>query len=96
MTKRAWMTFGVIACGFLLGELLGQNMPAVNTPIATSGLQPVVVITTVSGLGTCNTGAQGLIKGVTDALVPVALATVAGSGAVHVAVYCNGSVWIIL
>lgn len=40
---------------------------------------------------TCNTSLQGTMYEVTDALLPAALATVAGSGAVKVGVTCNGS-----
>ena len=52
-------------------------------------------VTTVSGLPTCNSGTQGVIYFVTDALTPVALATVAGSGAVKIGVTCNGTNWIV-
>jgi len=52
-------------------------------------------ITTVSGLPTCNSGTQGVIYFVTDALAPVALSTVAGSGAVKIGVTCNGTNWIV-
>jgi hypothetical protein len=53
------------------------------------------VVTTVSALGTCNSTYEGTDKGVTDALSPVALATVTGGGSVHVPVYCDGSKWIV-
>jgi len=52
-------------------------------------------VTTVSGLPTCNSGTQGVIYFVTDALAPVALATVSGSGAVKIGVTCNGTNWIV-
>lgn len=52
-------------------------------------------IVTVSGLPTCNSGTKGAMYLVTDALAPVALATVAGSGAVVVGVTCNGTAWIV-
>jgi len=59
-----------------------------------SGPQPQKA--TVAGLPPCNAATEGLIFGVTDALVPAALAAVASGGAVHVAVYCNGTTWIVL
>lgn len=51
---------------------------------------------TVSTLPTCNAGAAYTITVVSDALLPAALATVAGGGAVKVAVMCDGSAWKIL
>jgi len=53
-------------------------------------------LSTISGLPTCNAGAEGLVYGVADALLPVALATIASGGLVHVIAYCNGSIWIVL
>jgi hypothetical protein len=52
-------------------------------------------VTTVSGLPTCNSAAQGIMYFVTDALAPVALATIASGGAVKVGVICNGTAWIV-
>jgi hypothetical protein len=54
-----------------------------------------VPISTVANLPTCNSGNEGLRLGVTDATAPTSLATVAGGGAVHVAVYCNNTNWIV-
>lgn len=51
---------------------------------------------TVSTLPTCNAGAAYTITVVSDALLPAALATVAGGGAVKVAVMCDGSLWKVL
>jgi hypothetical protein len=51
--------------------------------------------TVVGSLGTCDAGATGQVKFVTDALLPVALATVGGGGAVKVPVVCTGSAWIV-
>lgn len=51
--------------------------------------------TVVGSLGTCDSAAEGTRWGVTDALAPVALATVVGGGAVHVSVYCDGTNWIV-
>jgi len=50
----------------------------------------------IGSLPTCNAAAEGTLFGVTDALIPAALATVAAGGAVHVSVYCNGTNWIVL
>jgi hypothetical protein len=52
-------------------------------------------VTTVAGLTACAAGVAGAIAGVSDALAPVALANVAGGGAVAVSVYCNGTNWIV-
>jgi hypothetical protein len=49
-----------------------------------------------SGLPTCTAALEGQIYEVTDALLPAALAVVAGGGAVRVLVFCNGSTWIVL
>jgi hypothetical protein len=50
---------------------------------------------TVATLPTCNSGAQGLIYFVTDALAPAALAIVTGGGAIKIGVTCNGTNWIV-
>lgn len=76
-----------------LGVLLaGFQAMAYQT---TSSLNVTVPSAVVSGLPTCNAAARGTIYMVTDALAPVALATVAGSGAVVVLVACNGAAWIV-
>lgn len=49
----------------------------------------------ISGLPACGASTQGLMYFVTDALGPVALATVVAGGAVKVGVTCNGTVWIV-
>lgn len=54
-----------------------------------------VPLSTVNNLPTCNAGNEGLSWGVTDANAPTALSNVAGSGAVHVRVYCNNTNWIV-
>lgn len=51
--------------------------------------------TTVSGLPTCNSGAQGTHASVTDANATTFLSAVAGGGSNKVPVYCNGSAWVI-
>jgi hypothetical protein len=57
---------------------------------------PTRPTTTVGALaGLCNAGTQGMMYFVTDALLPVALATVGSGGAVKVGVTCNGVNWIV-
>lgn len=50
---------------------------------------------TIATLPTCNSGSQGQMFIVTDALLPASLATVASGGAVKVGVMCNGTNWIV-
>jgi hypothetical protein len=50
---------------------------------------------TVSVLPACTAAQQGIMYMVNDATAPAALATVAGGGAVHVGVTCNGANWIV-
>lgn len=52
-------------------------------------------VTTVAGLPTCGALTKGFIYFVTDALTPVAIATVVGGGAAQVGVTCNGTNWIV-
>lgn len=52
-------------------------------------IQPQV--TTVSGLPSCTSGLDGFRASVTDATVTTFASAVAGSGANHVPVYCDGS-----
>lgn len=61
---------------------------------AISELSSQVVITTVAGLGTCNGGAEGTRKGVSDALTPTFLVALTGGGAIHAPAYCNGTAWV--
>lgn len=86
-------------------------VPAVNTDMgctaAGQGLQyngtstlicaaPTRPTSTVATLGTtCTSGQAGQMYLVTDALLPAALAVVAGGGAVKVGVLCNGTNWIV-
>ena len=51
--------------------------------------------TTFSGLGTCNAGAEGTRRGVTDSTTATYGATIAGSGTNHVPAYCNGTNWVV-
>lgn len=60
------------------------------------GVYAKVPVTTIGALPTCNAASEGSIYGVTDALTPVALATVVAGGAVHIGVYCNGTAWIVI
>jgi hypothetical protein len=85
------------------------NVPAVNTDMGCTASGQAIQYTgsalgcaaptrptvTVSGLPTCNTGAQGQMYFVTDALAPVALAAIASGGSVKVGVTCNGTSWIV-
>jgi hypothetical protein len=73
-------TPGVTATGFVKGLRTGLLTLPTSTVIA---------------LPTCNGGAEGQVRGVTDALLPAALAAVATGGLVHVPVYCNGTAWIV-
>lgn len=58
--------------------------------------------TTVSGLGTCNSGAEGTAWAVTDGLTVTGGATLApgsiltGGGTSHSGAYCNGTNWVAL
>ena len=60
-----------------------------GTGVAIAGLPA----TTVSGLPTCNSGAQGTRATVTDANATTFLSTVAGSGSNVVPVICDGTNW---
>lgn len=52
-------------------------------------------MTTVAALPACTASTRGFLYGVTDALLPAALAAVTGGGAVVVTVFCNGTNWIV-
>jgi hypothetical protein len=72
----------------------GQAVQYNGTALAC--VAPTRPTTTVAVLGTtCTSGQQGQMFIVTDALVPAALAIVAGSGAVKIGVTCNGTNWIV-
>lgn len=51
--------------------------------------------TTVAALPACTAANRGVMYVVTNALLPVALATVAGAGAVVVGVMCDGTNFIV-
>ena len=76
-------------------NLLGVLVLSTSAQTVTSPTPMIVILSTVAGVPTCNAAAEGLMRGVTDALAPVSLALVAGGGTVHVKVYCNGSQWIV-
>lgn len=61
---------------------------APTRPIATIGAGG-------SQLPTCNSTTKGAMYIVTDALTPVAIATVVGGGVVSIGVTCNGTNWIV-
>jgi hypothetical protein len=49
----------------------------------------------VGALPTCNSGAEGQRRSVTDATATTFFSVVAGGGSNHVPVYCTGSAWVI-
>jgi hypothetical protein len=51
-------------------------------------------VTTVSGLGTCNSTAEGQRWAVSDATAATPGAALTGGGSTHVPAYCNGTNWI--
>ena len=71
----------------------GQSLTYNGSAIACQA--PQRPTTTVGSLPTCNSTSQGQMMFVTDALAPVALSAVAGSGAVKIGVTCNGASWIV-
>lgn len=79
---------------YFIGGFIGCTISAAiaQVQVSSSFRVPFAV---VGSLPTCNAGAEGQLYGVTDALTPVALSTVAGSGAIHTLVYCNGTNWIV-
>jgi hypothetical protein len=79
--------------GLLNLDIVGGGLINGKFAYVTSTVQTTAVLT--SALPTCNAGAEGTRSGVTDALAPVALATVVGGGAIHVGVYCSGTAWIV-
>jgi hypothetical protein len=99
----------VVLLGFSSAAQASGPVPAVNTDMGCSVAGQVVMYngtslaclaptrpsTTVASLPTCNSGTQGQMFLVTNALTPVALATVVGGGAVVVGVTCNGTNFIV-
>lgn len=66
------------------------NVTAAGAAGATSVILTPV---TVASLGTCDSGAKGTVRAVSDASAPSWNATLVGGGAVSVMAYCNGSNW---
>jgi hypothetical protein len=84
----------IASATFFVGVMLSAAMS--QAQMVFGGAQAVQVpVVTVAGLPTCNSTAEGLQYAVNNALTPVALSAVAGGGAVHVAVHCNGTTWIV-
>lgn len=73
----------------------GQYLQFDNTSGWSCTSSPARPLSTISGLPSCVSGIKGASYMVTDALVPVALATVASGGAVSIGVTCNGTAWIV-
>ena len=67
------------------------NITLHGSGVATVSTPP----TTVSGLPTCNSGANGTHASVTDANATTFLSTAAGGGSNNVPVFCNGTNWVI-
>lgn len=91
-----------VASNISSGTLPSARAPAYSGDCASSANSTALSCTltkrpstTVASLPTCNAGAAGTMYMVTNALVPVALATVAGGGAVTVGVTCSGTAWIV-
>jgi hypothetical protein len=73
----------------------GQTRLTVNSSgaIVSGGVRTAV--TTVASLPACSATNEGERRGVSDATLTTFLSTVAGGGANHVPVYCNGANWVI-
>lgn len=74
------------------------NMTAASYTTANTAVASVVQITpnthnTVTGIGTCNSAAEGSIAPVTDASVNTWGSTPSGGGTDHVLLYCSGAAW---
>lgn len=89
ITGIGTLTIGSIPTTLLTGALGNTQLTGVTLTGAKTST------TVVGSLPTCNGGTIGTSYVVTDALLPVALATVAGSGAIVVRVLCNGTIWIV-
>lgn len=85
----------------LTGTLAAARMPAYSGDCTSSAgaaalsCIPKRAVSTVAGLPSCTAGIRGQMNMVTDALLPVALATVAAGGAVVIGVTCNGVAWVV-
>lgn len=75
----------------------GGNLTVLGTVNAASIISNTSIkaaVTTVSALPACASGSEGTRYGVSDATAPTFLGTIAGGGAVHTPVYCNGTAWV--
>lgn len=85
----------------LTGTIAAARMPAYSGDCSSLAgavalsCVPKRVVSTVAGLPACTAGIRGQMNMVTDALLPVALATVAAGGAVVIGVTCNGVAWVV-
>lgn len=85
----------------LTGTLATARMPAYSGDCSSSSgtaslsCIPKRAVSTVALLPACTAGIRGQMNMVTDALLPVALATVAAGGAVIIGVTCNGTAWVV-
>jgi len=73
-------------------EVPGQGMLC-SAPFTFNGGLELPPAGLVSALPTCNAGARGQLRVVTDATAPAYNATIAGGGAVITMVLCNGTNW---
>jgi hypothetical protein len=86
--------FGGLAAGaWVLGSYLWPW--ALAQPTGTNTAPNKVPVTTFANLPACNSGNEGLRWGISDATAPTSLSNAAGGGAVHVAVYCSSTNWIV-
>lgn len=84
------------AVGTLMGcTTSGQTITYNATTSSLVCQAPTRPSSTTAGLPTCNSTILGQEYIVTDALLPVALANIAGGGAVKIGVTCNGVNWIV-
>jgi hypothetical protein len=102
--RSVWTVGGLYAFGGITSSFsaLKGNGAALETKLADDsayanhtvlGLQTTATV--VGSLPTCNAGAQGLRRHVTDANATTFASTVAGGGANVVPVFCDGTNWII-
>jgi hypothetical protein len=73
------------AANIASGTLASARMPRPAATVGSGGSQ----------LPTCNAAAKGQMYIVSDALSPIAIATVVGGGGITIGVTCNGSNWIV-
>jgi hypothetical protein len=99
MNGKYWLALAVVAALFALAWAILSRDTAQGQVSACGGVSGGTAcrptFATVATLPACNAGQQGIMFMVNDATTPTALATVAGGGAVHVGVTCNGANWIV-